>query len=148
MPSWRHCYLLLLALTAAGCTTLRPPAASDHATPPASSAPPVERDEQIAPVDTAPAAGVALAVAQLLERGWFQLGRGEWRAALSLAERAQRLDRFQPESYLLIASAHYRLAQHALAVNIALQGRSYAAAGTEAAIRLDALLALLDGAQN
>lgn len=139
----RRCALLLLLALLGGCSTLGPPPAIEDA-PAVSSEPPAANSETIAPLDSAPAEGVTRAVEALLGRGWAQLEGGEWRAALSSAERAQRLNRFEPEAYLLIATAHYRLAQWQLAANIAGQGRSYAASGSELAARLDALLALIN----
>lgn len=146
MHTLKRSYLLLLLALLGGCSTLGPPAPIEEAAAPTvSSEPPSAGDnETIAPVDTTPVDGVALAVEGLLRRGWAQVERGDWLAALSSAERAQRLNRFEPEVYLLIATAHYRLAQLQLAANIAGQGRSYAANGSEMAARLDALLALIN----
>ncbi len=129
--------LLLLA----GCSSVGPRAPIEEiSTPPVSAQPP----ESTAPSSQQPPSGVSAAVAELLSSGWQQLDGGEWRAALSSAERAQRLDRFNPEIYLLIATAHYRAAALPLANNIARQGRSYAAAGSAIANRLEALLAAIN----
>jgi len=129
----------LVLLWVAGCSSVGPLAPIEDIAPPVSAQPP-----QQPPAQPAVPSGVNAAVAQLLTSGWGQLERGELRAALSSAERAQRLDRFNPEVYLLIATTHYRAAALPLANNIARQGQSYAAAGSAIAKQLEALLAVIN----
>jgi len=131
----------VLLLVLAGCSSVvqRGPI-EEISVPPVSTQPP----ESAPPRSQQPSSGISAAVAELLTTGWQQLDDGELRAALSSAERAQRLDRFNPEIYLLIATAHYRTAALPLANNIARQGQSYAAAGSAIANRLEALLAVIN----
>ena len=134
--------VVILSALLSACSTLGPPAGRVEEPGVSADPPTTSGGETIAPISTAPSLGVERAVSELLRRSWELLQAEQWRAALSSAERAQRLDRFEPESYLVIATAHYRLAQHQLAANIAAQGLSYATVGSDLAEQLEQLVRL------
>lgn len=144
--------MTLAALLAACAPTYHYPGPT---TPPAQPAPPPEPRPQPQPeperrlppqtiqpddeADTPPARSSA--IDSLLEQGWTQYQSRNYEGALSVAERAQRIDARNPEVYLLMARAKLALYQTAAAEQLARRGLSLSRAGTSVYRDLQALLA-------
>src|SRR5690606_8553894 len=65
------------------------------------------------------------AVLGLVEQGRRQMQAGNWQAAIASAERGLRIDRREPELYLLLAQGYLALGENARALEFARQGRRY-----------------------
>lgn len=98
--------------------------------------------ETIRPADEAetPPARTS-AIDGLLDQGWSLYQNRNYEGALSVAERAQRIDARDPEVYLLMARAKLALYQNAAAEQLARRGLSLSRAGTRVHRDLQALLA-------
>ncbi len=109
------------------------------------SQPPVyeEKDDReavtIAP-DEEPSSGSNSAVSGLLREGWQLEELGEHDRALAVAERAQRIDPRNPETYLLMATAQFSLYETAAAEQLARRGLSLSRVGTVVNRQLQSLL--------
>lgn len=145
----------LLLLTACGSMTPAPTTTSSPET-----APPPERDEQPrrppppaesesgerrAPQPGEPdretsGEGGEGPVAGLLERGWRLYRDEDYDAALSVAERAQRIAPRDPEIYLLMARARFSQARMELAEQLVRRGLAFSPGGSPIQRQLQSLM--------
>lgn len=77
------------------------------------------------PDETPPANRGARAVADLIAASQAEYQRGEWHGAIATAERALRIDRRQPQIYLLMAKSYRALGDTRQARQFAEQGLRY-----------------------
>lgn len=80
-----------------------------------------ESDEASAPADQAQDPGTA-AVISLIEQSRLAYEHGDYNNAIQAAERGLRIDRREPELYLVLAQSYLELAQPAQATQFAQQG--------------------------
>ncbi len=134
--------LLTIALASTGCvsTYVGPPPASQSpsATPRSAPVEEIGKVEPTAPVTTAPEPTVQIrpgsdqsyrssrAIDGLLSDGWKLFEQQRYDASVSVAERALRIDRRNPEVYLLLARSYLLQSQPALAKQFARQGLAFA----------------------
>ncbi len=150
----------LLLLTACGSVTPAPTTTSSPEAKP-------ERDEQprrpsprtqpesgeepdSRPRDTEEDASGASAdgpVAGLLERGWQLYREEDYGAALSVAERAQRIAPRNPEIYLLMARARFSQTQMELAEQLVRRGLAFSPGGSSIQRQLQSLMGEISAAR-
>lgn len=84
-------------------------------------------DRNAVPPDVgAPGANpAARAVSDLIAGSQRDYDRGDWDSAIAVAERALRIDRRQPEVYLLLAKCYRALGEPDQALQFVEQGRRY-----------------------
>lgn len=128
------------APTVSSVPELPPPAPEDTGSQAAKPVPP-------SPPAPPPEPQPAPAVSALLNQGWAHYRQNNYQGALSVAERAQRIDPRSPEVYLLMASAQFSLYQLAVAEQVARRGLAMAASGTAVSSQLQALLARIAAAK-
>lgn len=159
----QHLFPLALIVVVTGCSTLQPasypqqPYPTKYPTDPGSTSPsadipqmpeqkpPVKNEPDIVPGDTQVAMGTANAVHGLIDDAWDHYNGGEYDRAVAVAERAMRLNRRNPEIYLVMASAHYQRYRNDLARQLVRQGLSFSERGTRVHARLETLLRQLGG---
>jgi tetratricopeptide (TPR) repeat protein len=118
-----------------GTSTPLPTEAEQTERPPASTEEPViQSEERAAQPVTNPA------VTSLVNQGWRHLQQDNYEAALSVAERAQRIDPRSPEVYLLMANAQFSLYQLSVAEQLTRRGLSFAQSGSAVSRQLQSLL--------
>lgn len=88
------------------------------------------------------------ALTQLIAESRAQVASRDWQAAIATAERGLRIERREPELYLLLALGYQGLAENARAVQFARQGLRYAPdPASRVAGSLNQLLLALDPRQ-
>ncbi len=146
----------VLALTACGRLTPAPTTSSTpepssgtpekelprRAPPPESSAPSGEDERSPGTIraEQAPDPDEPSPVDGLLEKGWRLHHQGRHDAALSVAERAQRIAPRDPEVYLLMARARFSRAQLSAAEQLVRRGLAFSPDGSRIRRQLQALL--------
>jgi len=90
---------------------------------------------------------VPSAAAGLIAQGWRQHNANNHEVALSIAERAQRIEPRNPEVYLLMASAQFDLYRLDSAEQLARRGLSLSRSGTRVNGQLQRLLKRVVAAQ-
>lgn len=80
------------------------------------------------------------ALIRLIESAERALSEGECQQAIDIAERGQRIDRYAPELYLILAHGYRCLGQHQQAASFARLGLRYADLGSATHAQLQALL--------
>lgn len=100
---------------------------------------PIERPERPAPAQAA--------VAGLLKQAWTHYRNGNLDGAIAVAERAQRLDPRNPETYLVLASSYFADARSDMAEQLARRGIAFSAPGTVVRGRLQSLLQQIGAAR-
>lgn len=138
--------LSLLALALSACAPMTP--APTTTSRPEESGPPPQTGERLpqAPATPVPKQPAHSAVSSLLEQGWSHYQRENYPAALTSAERAQRIDPRSPEVYLLMASTQFSLYRLSLAEQLARRGLALAPTGTVIRGQLQSLLAKIAAA--
>ena len=149
----------IAVLVVAGCASLSPPAPVETRPPPVEEPrvePPPEPDrtpprtpgtirpDQRSEEQAEPAPSAA---AGLVAQGWRQYNASNYEAAVSVAERAQRIEPRNPEVYLLMASAQFGLYRLDTAEQLARRGLSLSRSGTRVNGQLQGLLKRIVGAQ-
>ncbi len=99
----------------------------------------IERPEP-EPAPREPERRAPSAVDTLLQTAQRQHDAGQYEAAIATAERALRMERSNPEIYLLIGNSYLALLQNEVAGQFARQGLSFAGAGSRVAQQLQLLL--------
>ncbi|MEX1032511.1 MAG: hypothetical protein WDZ30_04075 [Cellvibrionaceae bacterium] len=131
---------LLLALTIClvglgGCAIQTVPDSDSDAT----ATPPVARPQPPAPVPA------VHALSRMLEECRAQVEAQQWQAAIASAERGLRIDRREPELYLLLAKSYWGLADLDRARQFARQGLRYVSGPfSPVAADLNRLLAVIE----
>jgi Tfp pilus assembly protein PilF len=108
--------LLLTALTA--CISTVPQEPTDPGAVSRENLPP-------APSSDTPSASRSRAVADLVAGSQREYDRGDWQSSIAMAERALRIDRRQPDVYLLMAKSYRALGESQLALQFVNQGLRY-----------------------
>ena len=142
-PLWTLLALSALCLLLPACAPMAPaPTETSRPEPPP---PPVVEEEEKPTPPPAPAPEppkeTSSAVNSLLDRGWNLYRSDNFEGALSVAERAQRIDPRSAEVYLLMASARFSLYQVDIAEQLARRGLALAGSGTVVGSQLQSLLA-------
>jgi hypothetical protein len=134
---------IFAALFLAACAPVQQaPTGTSWPAPPTSQKPAPEPQPSRPHVQTEPQkSGVTHpAVTSLVDQGWNYYRQDNYEAALSVAERAQRIDARSPEVYLLMASAQFSLYQLSVAEQLTRRGLAFAGADTAVGRKLQALL--------
>ena len=113
-----------------------PPDRPTGGSPEPAPQPPVRTIEPVEPARSS----AETAVQQLLAEGWQLRSKGAYERANAVAERALRLERSNPEIYLLMSSNYYSMWQLALAEQVARQGLPLASDDRSLKTRLQVLL--------
>lgn len=144
----KHYFQYLLVITAAAtltaCAPMAPaPSGTSWPDPPSSqkspSSPPPSKPT-IRSTESAPESATNPAVTSLVNQGWRYYQQDNYEGALSVAERAQRIDPRSPEVYLLMASARFSLYQLNIAEQLARRGLAVAQSGSAVSRQLQSLL--------
>lgn len=97
------------------------------------------------PQPSTPQAAPVQALGRMLQDSRAQLNARNWQAAIVIAERGLRIDRREPEFYLLLAKSYWALAERDRARQFARQGLRYVSdPATPIALGLHDLLSSLD----
>jgi len=145
--SWTLLALGALSTLLSACAPLAP--APTETSVPEPLPPPVVEDEktpEAPPTPPEPPKETSSAVNSLLDRGWALYRSNNYEAALSVAERAQRIDPRSAEVYLLMASARFSLYQVDVAEQLARRGLALAGSGSVVGGQLQSLLAKIRAA--
>ncbi len=144
--------LLAVVLVLTACAQMSSVPVSDVGTPPPPTPtetkpqpeprPPVR---QIEPTEQAQPENPA--VTKLLAEGWRLHNSGEFDRSNAVAERALRIDRSEPKTFLLMASNYFSMLQLTLAEQLARQGIPLAGGDRTTSRRLQSLLNQIRSAQ-
>jgi len=111
--------LVALLLSACAAQQSRSPSVSDSTVPNREGLPPAPTSEV-----PAPSRGNQ-AVYDLIRNSQQAYDRGEWESAIAMAERALRIDRRNPEIYLIIAKSYRAMGENPQALEFVEQGLRY-----------------------
>ncbi|MFA5633062.1 MAG: hypothetical protein WC997_16260 [Porticoccaceae bacterium] len=139
---WKLLALPVLCILLPACAPMAP--VPTETSVPEPLPPPVVEEEkkpEPPPAPPEPPKETSSAVNSLLDRGWNFYRNDNFEAALSVAERAQRIDPRSAEVYLLMASARFSLYQVDVAEQLARRGLALAGSGTVVGNQLQSLLA-------
>lgn len=147
---WKILLVICGAIVVAACAPMtpaptgtswpEPPPAEKSPEPPKSSKPTIRSTEP-------DKAATNPAVTSLVNQGWRYYQQDNYEGALSVAERAQRIDPRSPEVYLLMASARFSLYQLNIAEQLARRGLALAQSGSAVSRQLQSLLGKIGSAQ-
>jgi len=151
MSRYRQSFLLILgAVLLTACAPMTPaPSGTSWPEPPSAqkSPPPKSPEPSIRSTEPSPEVTTNPAVTSLVNQGWRYYQQDNYEGALSVAERAQRIDPRSPEVYLLMASARFSLYQLTVAEQLARRGLALAQSGSAVNRQLQSLLGKIGAAR-